>query len=92
MRSCSASFHQNKNSDSIHLSDDGIYMGNAKKSTKGPAGPGPIGTGTTEGDATEEVFDGAGIGGIETESEDEDPAATRRYWEVKRKREGVHKV
>ena len=64
----------------------------AERSTKGLAGPSPVGTGATEGDATEEVSDGAGIRGIETESEDEDPAATRRYWEVKRKKEGVHKV
>jgi hypothetical protein len=28
----------------------------------------------------------------ETESEDEDPEATRRYWMVKRKKEGIHKV
>ncbi len=46
-----------------------------------------VGTG-----ATEEGFDGAGVRSVETESEDEDPAATRRYWEVKRKKEGAHKV
>jgi len=36
-------------------------------------------------------FDEAG-GCVETESEDENPEATRRYWEAKRKKEGVHKV
>jgi len=43
----------------------------------------------------EEDFDEArgGPGGhVETESDDEDLEATRRYWEVKRKKEGVHKV
>jgi len=76
------SFQQRRNSDTS----------NAEKSTNGPSGPSPVGTGATKGDVTEEVSDGAGVRGIETESEDEDPAATRRYWEVKRKKEGVHKV
>jgi len=91
-RLCPTSFQQRKNSDTIHLGDDGIYTSDGEKSIMGPAGPSPVGTGATEGDATEEVFDGAGIRGIETESEDEDPVATRRYWEVRRKKEGVHKV
>jgi hypothetical protein len=47
----------------------------------------------TEGDAVEEGIDEAEGGCIvETESEDDDPEATRRYWEAKRKKEGVHKV
>ena len=29
---------------------------------------------------------------IDTESEDDDPEATRQYWEVKRKNEGIRKV
>jgi hypothetical protein len=46
----------------------------------------------TKGDATEEGSDEARGGHVETESEDENPEATRRYWEMKRKKEGIYKV
>ena len=80
----------------IYLSDDGLYTSDGEDSLKGPTGPSShsmtVGTGATDEDAIEEGSDGAGIGSVEPESEDEDPVATRRYWEVKRKKEGVHKV
>jgi hypothetical protein len=47
---------------------------------------------TVDTRATEEEFDDTGSGHVDTESEDEDPEATRRYWEVKRKKEGAHQV
>jgi hypothetical protein len=47
---------------------------------------------SAEGDAVEEGFDEAGDGRIETESEDDNPEATRRYWEMKWKKEGIHRV
>ena len=46
----------------------------------------------TKGEVVEEGFDEAGSGPGETESEDENPEATRQYWEVKRKKEGICKV
>jgi hypothetical protein len=71
-----------------------MYTSDAENSTKGTARPSSMtdDARATEGDAVEEGIDEAGGGRVETESEDEDPEATRRYWDVKRKKEGVHKV
>jgi hypothetical protein len=76
------------------LSDNEKYASDTEDLPKGAARPSSttVDARPTEGDAVEEGTDEAGDGRIETESEDEDPAATRRYWEVKRKKEGVHKV
>ena len=38
------------------------------------------------------VEEGIAEAGAETETEDEDPEATKRYWEVKRKKDGIHMV
>jgi hypothetical protein len=59
-----------------------MFTSDAENSTKG----------TSMTVDVEKDFDEARGGHVETESEDEDPEATRRYWEVKRKKEGVHKV
>jgi hypothetical protein len=69
-----------------------MYASNAGNSTEGLPSSMIISTGATEGDAVDEGVDGTEVGTIETESEDEDLAATRRYWEVKQKKEGIHKV
>ena len=71
-----------------------MYASTAENSPKGAATPSSMSVDawTNDGDGVEEGIDGAESGHIETESEDEDPEATRRYWEVKRKKEGVHKV
>lgn len=76
------SFQLHKKSDTNYLSDDEMYTSDAENLPRGPA---------TEGDSVEEGSNGVGIRSIETESKDEDPAATAQYWEVKRKK-GAHKV
>ena len=91
------SFQQCKKKAATHPNDpiDNEMYNDDKELTKGPVGPSSgsmtVRTRVIEGDSTEEAFDGGGIGSIETESEDEDPAATRRYWEARRKK-GAHKV
>ena len=71
-----------------------MYASNAENSSKGAATPSSMSVDawTNDGDGVEEGIDGAESGHIDTESEDDDPEATRRYWEVKRKNEGVCKV
>jgi hypothetical protein len=72
------SFQQCKKNATTHPIDNEIHS-DAEDLMKGPVGPSSgsiaVSTGVIEGDPTEEVSDGDGIGGIETESEDEDPVA-----------------
>ena len=49
-------------------------------------------TGTIGEDAVDEAIGEAGAGNTESESDDDDPEATKRYWEAKRMKEGVKKV
>ncbi len=86
-----------KKRDSVYSSDNDMYASDADNLPKGVARQSSmsmsVGARSTEGDVADgEGFDEVEGGHVETESEDEDPEATRRYWEAKRKKEGVHKV
>ena len=71
-----------------------MYATDPGNLTEGPARPSSVTANAraTKEDAVEEGTNVAGGASVETESGDEDPAATRQYWEVKWKKEGVHKV
>jgi hypothetical protein len=56
-----------------------MYASDARNLTEGPPSSMIISTRATEGDAVDEGVDGTEVGTIETESEDEDLAATRQY-------------
>ena len=49
-------------------------------------------TGTIGEESVDEAIGEAGAGNTESESDDDDPEATKRYWEAKRRKEGVKKV
>jgi hypothetical protein len=68
-----------------------MYASDAANSTERPASSVTVDTRATEGDGVKEGMDGE-VESVETESEDENPTATARYWELKRKKDGVHKV
>ena len=71
-----------------------MYASNAENSSKGAATPSlmSVDAWTNNGDGVEEGIDETKSGHIDTESEDDNPEATRRYWEVKWKNEGIRKV
>ena len=79
------SFQQCKKKAATHPNDliNNEMYNNDKELMKGPVGPSSgsmtVRTQVIEGDSTEEAFDRGGIGSIETESEDEDPAATQQH-------------
>jgi hypothetical protein len=83
-----------KKHDTVSLSDNNMYASDAEKLRRRAARPRSmtVNARSSEGDTVEERIDEAGDGRIETESEDEDPEATRRYWEAKQKKEGIHQV
>ena len=78
-----------KKPDVVPSSDDGLYASDAEKLTKEAVRPRSttIDAGSTEGDTVEEGLDDV-EDSLETESEDDNPEATRRYWEAKQKKEG----
>jgi hypothetical protein len=82
-----------KRHDAVSSSDNDMYASDAEKLPKEAARPRSmtVDARSTEGD-TEEGLDEARDGCVETESEDDNPEATRRYWEMKRKKEGIRKV
>ena len=78
----------------VSLSNNDMYASDAEKLLKEAARPRlmTIDARFTEGDTVEEGFDEVGDENVETESEDDNLEATRQYWEVKQKQEGIHKV
>ena len=71
-----------KKSNTSFPSDDEKFTSDTK-STVGLADPG-----TTGEDAVDEAIGETGAGNTESESDNDDPEATKRYWEAKRRKEG----